>query len=217
VLFRSGTEDFDDYLQALAFAQRYAWENRLLMLLAAYNAVDEFLDFSMPFVSKFGNDVSSPGDVHCHHNYMVEETHNGEKLFVTRKGATRAGFGELGIIPGSMGARTYIVSGLGSEDSFCSCSHGAGRTMSRTQAKKHFTVEEHAAATIGVECDKTAETLDETPGAYKPIEDVILAQSDLVVPVFHMKQFLCVKGKSEGRKWDKKKKKEGEANASVEV
>jgi tRNA-splicing ligase RtcB len=142
---------------------------------------------------------------------MVEEVHNGEKLFITRKGAVRAQAGDLGIIPGSMGVKTFIVEGLGSEDSFTSCSHGAGRTMSRTAAKKAFTVEDHVLATEGVECDKTEDTLDETPGAYKNIDDVMAAQSDLVRPLYTLKQFLCVKGKSEGKRWEKKKKKGAEA------
>ena len=200
-----GTDAFDDYLRALQFAQWYAWENRLLMLAAARSVLDAALECTP--ASPVRIYIHSVGEiVHCHHNYMVEETHNGEKLFITRKGAVRAAKGDLGIIPGSMGARTYIVRGLGSEDSFNSCSHGAGRTMSRTAAKKAFTIEDHIKATEGVECDKTAGTLDETPLAYKDIEAVMAAQSDLVEPVFHIKQFLCVKGKGEERGWQKKKK-----------
>ena len=132
--------------------------------------------------------------VHCHHNYISWERHFGQNVMVTRKGAVRAAEGMLGIIPGSMGARTYIVRGLGNRDSFCSCSHGAGRAMSRTAALQKFTVEQHAASTAGVECDKTAGTLDETPGAYKDIEAVMAAQTDLIEPVARLKQFLCVKG-----------------------
>ncbi len=195
---RRDTEAFDDYLQALDFAQRYAWESRLLMLAAARGVIDCFLR---------GSPLTSLGElVHCHHNYLAEETHFGEKLFVTRKGAVRARLGDLGIIPGSMGAKTYIVEGLGSEDSFMSCSHGAGRMMSRTQAKRTFTVADHAKATAGIECDKSEGTLDETPGAYRDIDAVMAAQSDLVRPLFTLHQFLCIKGKGETRKWEKKKK-----------
>lgn len=201
-----GTEAFDDYLQALALAQRYAWENRALMAIAAHVTITVFSSKPPQYVSNFGQHNKSPEYVHCHHNYMAEETHYGEKLFITRKGAVRASKDDLGIIPGSMGARTYIVSGLGSADSFGSCSHGAGRTMSRTAAKKAFTVEDHIRATEGVECDKTEGTLDETPGAYKDIDAVMAAQSDLVKPLFTMKQFLCVKGKGEEKKWQKKKR-----------
>lgn len=191
-----GTEAFDDYLQALRLAQRYALFNRQLMLDAATGVLMAFVPTAY---------IPSTPTVHCHHNYMAEETHYGEPLFVTRKGAVRARRGDLGIIPGSMGARTYVVRGLGSEDSFTSCSHGAGRLMSRTAAKKAFTVEDHIRATAGVECDKTEGTLDETPGAYKDIEAVMTAQSDLVEPLYTMKQFLCVKGKGEEKKWKRKK------------
>lgn len=191
-----GTESFDDYVQALHLAQRYAWENRLLMLNFAHVALQEFVTGGIPFAD---------GQVHCHHNYSEVETHFGEKLFITRKGAVRARVGDFGIIPGSMGARTYIVRGLGSEDSFTSCSHGAGRLMSRTAAKKNFTVEQHAASTAGVECDKTTDTLDETPGCYKNIEDVMDAQTDLVERVYWLKQILCVKGVGERKRWKDQK------------
>jgi tRNA-splicing ligase RtcB len=194
-----GTEEFDDYIKALRFAQRYAWENRLLMMYRAFSLLQGFA--ARPLVNN-----NPPFEVHCHHNYLAEETHFGEKLFITRKGAVRAAEGDMGIIPGSMGAKSYIVRGLGSTDSFTSCSHGAGRMMSRTQAKKFFTVDAHILATLGVECDKTKDTLDETPGAYKAIDDVIAAQTDLIEPLFHMKQILCVKGKGEDRKWGKKVK-----------
>jgi tRNA-splicing ligase RtcB len=195
--FPRGSIFFDHYIAAVDFAQRYAWESRLLMLQAAYETLHQFVDPALG--------IGRGCLVHCHHNYLTEETHGGEKLFIARKGAVRAEAGDFGIIPGSMGARTYIVEGLGSEDSFCSCSHGAGRKMSRTEAKKNFTVADHAAATLGVECDKTEGTLDETPGAYKDIEAVLAAQSDLVKPLYFVKQFLCIKGKSEGHRWDKKK------------
>jgi tRNA-splicing ligase RtcB (3'-phosphate/5'-hydroxy nucleic acid ligase) len=132
--------------------------------------------------------------VNCHHNYTAREQHFGEDVLVTRKGAVRAGRGELGIIPGSMGARSYIVRGLGNPESFESCSHGAGRRMSRTAARKLFTVAEHAAATAGVECRKDEDVIDETPAAYKDIEAVMSAQTDLVEIVHTLKQIVCVKG-----------------------
>ncbi len=189
-----GTGVFDDYLQALNLAQRYAQASRNAMMRSALLTVSNFSKQAI-FQS-----VGGAYFVHHHHNYAVKETHYGENLWITRKGAVCARSGDLCIIPGSMGAKTYIVRGLGSVDSFHSCSHGAGRVMSRTAAKKAFTVEDHIAATAGVECDKTVDTIDETPGCYKPIDDVIAAQSDLVVPEFHMKQFLCVKGKGEKRR-----------------
>jgi tRNA-splicing ligase RtcB len=132
--------------------------------------------------------------VNCHHNYVQKEHHFGEDVYVTRKGAVRAGAGELGIIPGSMGAKSYIVRGKGHADSFCSCSHGAGRTMSRTKAKAMFSVEDQIAATEGVECRKDAGVIDEIPLAYKDIDAVMEAQKDLVDIVAVLKQVLCVKG-----------------------
>jgi tRNA-splicing ligase RtcB len=132
--------------------------------------------------------------VNCHHNYVARERHFGREVFVTRKGAVRAGQGDLGIIPGSMGARSFIVRGKGNPDSFESCSHGAGRVMSRTEAKRRFTVADHAAATAGVECRKDASVLDETPAAYKPIDAVMAAQADLVEVVHTLRQVVCVKG-----------------------
>jgi tRNA-splicing ligase RtcB len=132
--------------------------------------------------------------VNCHHNYVAREHHFGHDVLVTRKGAVRAGLGELGIIPGSMGARSYIVRGKGNRESFCSCSHGAGRAMSRGEAKRRFTVEDHALATAGVECRKDADVIDETPMAYKPIDRVMAAQESLVEVVHELKQVVCVKG-----------------------
>jgi tRNA-splicing ligase RtcB len=132
--------------------------------------------------------------VNCHHNYVAREHHYGKDVFVTRKGAVRAKRGDLGIIPGSMGARSYIVRGLGNAESFQSCSHGAGRVMSRTAARKTFTLADHAAATAGVECRKDAEVIDETPAAYKSIDQVMEAQKDLVEIVHTLKQVVCVKG-----------------------
>jgi tRNA-splicing ligase RtcB len=132
--------------------------------------------------------------VNCHHNYVEREHHFGANVWVTRKGAVSAKVGELGIIPGSMGAKSFIVRGKGHADSFCSCSHGAGRTMSRSEAKRTFTVDDHLAATAGVECRKDAGVIDETPMAYKDIDAVMAAQSDLVEIVHTLKQVMCVKG-----------------------
>ena len=132
--------------------------------------------------------------VNCHHNYVEQEHHFGAKVWITRKGAVSAREGELGIIPGSMGAKSFIVRGKGSADSFCSCSHGAGRTMSRSEAKRRFTLADHRDATQGVECRKDAGVIDETPKAYKDIDAVMAAQSDLVEVIHTLKQVVCVKG-----------------------
>lgn len=132
--------------------------------------------------------------ISCHHNYVAEETYNGVQLLVTRKGAIRAGSGEYGIIPGSMGTRSYIVRGLGNTAAFNSASHGAGRRMSRSKAKATFTERDLAAQTAGVECRKDAGVIDEIPGAYKPIEQVMRAQTDLVETVAELRQLICVKG-----------------------
>ncbi len=179
-----GTEHFDDYVEAMEWAQRYAAENREAMMQSILRALrEEVRPYQLGEVA-----------VNCHHNYTARERHFGEDLLVTRKGAVRAGRGELGIIPGSMGARSYIVRGLGNAESFESCSHGAGRTMSRTEARKRFSVRDHAAATQGVECRKDAEVIDETPAAYKDIDAVMHAQRDLVEIAYTLKQVLCVKG-----------------------
>lgn len=132
--------------------------------------------------------------INCHHNYVERENHFGQNLWVTRKGAIRAREGDLGIIPGSMGQRSYIVRGKGNQQSYCSCSHGAGRKMSRAQARRTFTVEDLRAQTQGVECRKDSEVLDEIPGAYKDIDEVMENQSDLVEVIHQLKQILCVKG-----------------------
>jgi tRNA-splicing ligase RtcB len=132
--------------------------------------------------------------VNCHHNYVQMEHHFGEDVYVTRKGAVSAKAGQLGIIPGSMGARSYIVRGKGNPESFHSCSHGAGRAMSRGEAKRRFTVEDHATATAGIECRKDADVIDEIPMAYKDIDAVMAAQGDLVEVVYVLKQVVCVKG-----------------------
>jgi tRNA-splicing ligase RtcB len=132
--------------------------------------------------------------VNCHHNYVQKENHYGEKVWVTRKGAVSAQEGQLGIIPGSMGARSYIVRGKGHKESFCSCSHGAGRRMGREEAKRRFTLDDHIKATAGVECRKDADVIDETPMAYKDIDAVMAAQAELVDIVHTLRQVVCVKG-----------------------
>jgi tRNA-splicing ligase RtcB len=132
--------------------------------------------------------------INCHHNYVAREVHFNENILVTRKGAVRAREGDMGIIPGSMGARSYIVRGKGNPESFCSCSHGAGRAMSRNEAKRRFTIEDHVRMTEGVECRKDADVIDETPAAYKSIDAVMAAQTDLVEIVHTLRQVVCVKG-----------------------
>ncbi len=180
-----GTEHFDDYWFAVGWAQRFAMKNRELMMEAAVQALRIIIN--KPFNAK----VEA---VNCHHNYVDKEEHFGQEVLVTRKGAVRARLGEYGIIPGSMGAKSFIVKGKGDQESFCSCSHGAGRVHSRTAAKKLFTVEDQIEQTQGVECRKDAAVIDEIPSAYKPIEDVMKAQSDLVEVVYTLSQVVCVKG-----------------------
>src|SRR5262245_17360668 len=184
--FPDGSDHFRDYVEAVHWAQNYAMENRKLMMQGVIEAVR-----STTGVPPFEADLEV---VNCHHNYVSREKHFGKSVLVTRKGAVRARAGDLGIIPGSMGARSYIVRGLGNPDSFESCSHGAGRLMSRTAAKKRFTVADHEAATAGIECRKDADVIDETPAAYKPIDAVMNAQKDLVEIVYTLRQVLCVKG-----------------------
>jgi tRNA-splicing ligase RtcB len=181
-----GSTHFDDYVFAVDWAQRYAAKNRELMMRAVVDAVRGVAE-----IPPFDTDLVA---VNCHHNYVARERHFGADVLVTRKGAVRARAGDLGIIPGSMGARSYIVRGKGSADALCSCSHGAGRAMSRTEAKRRFTVEDHAAATAGIECRKDAEVVDETPMAYKSIDAVMEAQKDLVDIVHTLRQVVCVKG-----------------------
>lgn len=183
--FPEGSAHFDDYAFAVDWAQRYAMANRQVMMVRVLDA----LRASLGLV--FDAQVEA---VNCHHNYVAREHHYGKDVWITRKGAVRARKGDLGIIPGSMGARSYIVCGLGNEESFHSCSHGAGRVMSRTEAKRRFTVDDHIAATAGVECRKDADVIDETPAAYKPIDAVMEAQKDLVEIVYTLKQIVCVKG-----------------------
>jgi tRNA-splicing ligase RtcB (3'-phosphate/5'-hydroxy nucleic acid ligase) len=183
--FEEGAEHFDDYVRGVGWAQRFAMKNREVMMANLIATVRKVI--TKPFESH----VEA---VNCHHNYVQKERHFGEDVFVTRKGAVSAKRGELGIIPGSMGARSYIVRGLGNPESFESCSHGAGRVMSRTKAKKMFTVEDQIKATEGVECRKDANVIDEIPMAYKDIDAVMAAQKDLVEVVHTLKQVVCVKG-----------------------
>src|SRR5215831_10402986 len=181
-----GTEHFGDYVEAVHWAQEFARINRELMMSALIDGIRA--------TGKLPAFEARLEAVNCHHNYVARESHFGENVLVTRKGAVRARRGDLGIIPGSMGARSYIVRGLGNAESFYSCSHGAGRAMSRAEAKRSFTVQDHERATAGIECRKDADVIDETPGAYKPIDAVMQAQSDLVEIVYTLRQVVCVKG-----------------------
>jgi tRNA-splicing ligase RtcB len=181
-----GTEHFNDYVKAVHWAQSYAMTNRELMMEAIITALRNS-ELLPPF-------DANAEVVNCHHNYVAIEEHYGERVFVTRKGAVRAGKEDLGIIPGSMGAKSFIVRGKGNRESFESCSHGAGRAMSRSEAKRRFTVDDHVKATAGIECRKDSEVIDETPAAYKSIDDVMRAQSDLVDIVHTLRQIVVVKG-----------------------
>lgn len=180
-----GSDLFNDYFEAVSWAQDYARTNRDLMMHATLLALAE----SVP--KPFTCDCEA---VNCHHNYVSWERHFGENVMLTRKGAVNAHEGVLGIIPGSMGAKSFIVRGKGNRESFCSCSHGAGRRMSRGEAERTFTIADHEAATAGVECRKDAGVLDETPAAYKDIDAVMAAQASLVDVVHTLKQVVCVKG-----------------------
>lgn len=182
-VFLAGTPEMTAYRRDLFWAQEYARLNRAAMLNLYQNVLREFWP-----------GVTFDESVFCHHNYVAEEVHFGEELVVTRKGAIRAGAGEMGIIPGSMGTKSYIVRGLGNPESFMSASHGAGRKMSRGKAKQRFTVADLREQTQGVECRKDAGVLDEIPGAYKNIDRVMANQADLVEVVAELKQVLCVKG-----------------------
>lgn len=182
--FMEGEELFDDYVEAVSWAQDYARHNREAMLERVLGEMRHRLPtFQLAKMA-----------VNCHHNYVQRETHYGESLLVTRKGAVSAREGELGIIPGSMGTRSYIVRGKGNPESFHSCSHGAGRVMSRTAARQNITLAQHREATAHVECRKDAAVIDESPAAYKSIDAVMAAQSDLVEVVHTLRQVLCVKG-----------------------
>jgi tRNA-splicing ligase RtcB (3'-phosphate/5'-hydroxy nucleic acid ligase) len=183
--FPEGNEHFDDYVEAVGWAQKFARLNREAMMTAVIAAVKSVI--AKPFETHLEA-------VNCHHNYVQRERHFGEDVLITRKGAVRAGAGELGIIPGSMGAKSYIVRGKGNAESFESCSHGAGRAMSRNEAKRRFTLDDQKRATEGVECRKDEAVIDEIPMAYKDIDAVMLAQQDLVDVVHTLKQVVCVKG-----------------------
>ncbi|MBQ0772678.1 MAG: RtcB family protein, partial [Sphingomonadales bacterium] len=183
--FPEGTDHFDDYVEAVGWAQDFAAANRQMMMKNVIKALRS--QIAKPFDAEMEA-------INCHHNYVNRERHFGEDVLVTRKGAVRAAKGMMGIIPGSMGAKSFIVRGLGNRDSFESCSHGAGRVMSRTEAKKAVSLEEHIEDTKGVECRKDIGVIDETPKAYKPIEAVMAAQDDLVEIVHTLKQVVCVKG-----------------------
>lgn len=180
-----GSELFDDYCTAVHWAQEFALVNREIMMQAAIDALTSQIK------KPFSCDCEA---VNCHHNYVSWENHFGQNVTVTRKGAVRAREGDLGIIPGSMGAKSFIVRGKGNKESLCSCSHGAGRKMSRAEASRTFTLDDHAKATAGIECRKDEGVIDETPAAYKDIDAVMAAQSDLIEIVHTLRQVVCVKG-----------------------
>jgi tRNA-splicing ligase RtcB len=182
-VFLRGTQEMKEYRHDLMWAQEYAYENRAAMKDIIFNTL-----------RKFFPQINEVDWITCHHNYVSEETHFGEDVIVTRKGAISAQAGQFGIIPGSMGTKSYIVRGLGNDQSFCSASHGAGRRMSRGAAKRNFTLDDFAQQTQGVECRKDAGVLDEIPGAYKDIDVVMDNQKDLVEVMACLKQVLCVKG-----------------------
>ena len=182
--FKEGSRYFDDYIEAVEWAQDYAMANRREMM----HFIVEILRKKLPPFAL------TKEAINCHHNYIARESHFGEKVYVTRKGAIRAGEGELGIIPGSMGAKSFIVRGKGNPESFCSCSHGAGRRMSRTEAKRQFAEHDVVYQTQGVECRKDSGIVDEIPSAYKDIEQVMANQRDLIEVVHTLKQVLCIKG-----------------------
>ena len=186
--FDEGTPWFDDYVEAVDWAQDYALLNRREMMRIVLEVLQRELS------SKIVPWNLEAEAINCHHNYVTREEHFGEKLFVTRKGAISARLGELGIIPGSMGAKSYIVRGLGNAESLCSCSHGAGRRMSRTAARRKFSQMDLEAQTAGVECRKDGGVIDEIPGAYKDIDAVMENQRDLVEVVHTLRQVVCVKG-----------------------
>lgn len=183
--FPEGTDHFDDYVEAVGWAQDFAALNRRMMMANVIRALRE--QIAKPFEAELEA-------INCHHNYVQREHHFGENVLVTRKGAVRAAEGMMGIIPGSMGAKSFIVRGLGNKEAFESCSHGAGRVMSRTEAKRVVSLADHIADTAGVACRKDESVIDESPRAYKPIEAVMAAQSDLVEIVHTLKQIVCVKG-----------------------
>lgn len=180
-----GTRFFNSYWKAVSWAQDFALANRTIMMGRAIAAVSKAIGIEIQ---------TGEHAVNCHHNYVSVENHYGQNVYVTRKGAVRAREGDMGIIPGSMGARSFIVRGKGNPESFCSCSHGAGRRMSRGEAKRRYSVADLEAQTTGVECRKDADVIDEIPEAYKSIQEVIDNQSDLVEVVAELRQIVCVKG-----------------------
>lgn len=184
--FTEGTQHFADYVEAVGWAQDYATLNRREMMKLVLNALQNS--------KQLPTFTTTREAINCHHNYVQKETHFGAEVYLTRKGAISARDGELGIIPGSMGAKSYIVRGLGNEQSFCSCSHGAGRRMSRTEAKRRFNTRDLEAQTNGIECRKDKGVVDEIPGAYKDIDVVMQNQTDLVEVVHTLKQVVCIKG-----------------------
>lgn len=184
--FVAGTPEFAAYWRDLQWAQNYARYNRDVMMSRFVRIIEKHL--------AGGKQTKPLLQVNCHHNYAEKEVHFGEEVYVTRKGAVRAQENDYGIIPGSMGAKSFIVKGKGNTESYCSCSHGAGRLMSRNKAKNHFSLDDLVKQTQGVECRKDGGVLDEIPGAYKPIEKVMKQQSDLVEVVATLKQVICVKG-----------------------
>jgi len=179
------TEDFDNYMAAVGWAQDYALENRKLMMEIVLDALKKHIPKEFTITQEA---------INCHHNYVEKENHFGRNLWVTRKGAIRARSGDLGIIPGSMGQKSYIVRGKGELQSYCSCSHGAGRSMSRAEAKRRFSIDDLIKQTEGVECRKDAAVIDEIPASYKNIDQVMANQTDLVEVVHTLKQVMCVKG-----------------------
>jgi tRNA-splicing ligase RtcB (3'-phosphate/5'-hydroxy nucleic acid ligase) len=184
------TPEFEAYLHDLLWAQQFAMANRNEMM----DRVLREVLYHMNRLNEYKNLKDTLFRVNCHHNYTSIENHMGNNVYITRKGAVSAREGEWGIIPGSMGTRSFIVKGKGNQESFCSCSHGAGRRMSRTKAKATFTIKDLEDQTAGVECLKTQGVLDEIPGSYKDIQEVMDNQSDLVEPVFELKQLICIKG-----------------------
>ncbi|MBP0004298.1 MAG: RtcB family protein [Cyanobacteria bacterium SBC] len=184
--FVANTPEFEAYWHDLQWAQHYARYNRDVMMARLKRIVEKYLSGGTPMKPSI--------EVNCHHNYAEREVHFGESVYVTRKGAVRAQQDDYGIIPGSMGAKSFIVKGKGNLESYCSCSHGAGRLMSRNKAKKQFSIDDLVKQTQGVECRKDRGVLDEIPGAYKPIDEVMAQQSDLVEVVAALKQVVCVKG-----------------------
>lgn len=183
--FHEGTQHFDDYVEAVGWAQKYARVNREIMMAATLKAAAKVLGYRFK---------STDQAVNCHHNYVQKEDHFGESVWLTRKGAVSAKAGQLGIIPGSMGAKSFIVRGKGNAESFHSCSHGAGRAMSRGAARRRFSLADHRRMTEGVECRKDKDVIDETPAAYKDIDQVMKAQDELVEVVHTLRQVVCVKG-----------------------